>query len=53
MISYMCKYAPIEILEAFGTPVAIMDPHVTKFYAGGYADASEYVLFCQGGAGGF
>lgn len=31
MISYMCKYAPIEILEAFGTPVAIMDPHVTNF----------------------
>ncbi|MCC8141419.1 MAG: acyl-CoA dehydratase activase [Lachnospiraceae bacterium] len=31
MITYMCKYAPIEILEAFGTPVAIMEPDVANF----------------------
>ncbi len=31
MITYMCKYAPIEILEACGTPVIMMEPHVTNF----------------------
>ncbi len=31
MISYMCKYAPIEIIEAFRTPAVIMEPHVTNF----------------------
>lgn len=31
MITYICKYAPIEILEACGTPVIIMEPHVTNF----------------------
>ncbi len=31
MIAYMCKYAPIEILEAFDTPVVMMEPHVTNF----------------------
>ncbi|MCD7982129.1 MAG: acyl-CoA dehydratase activase [Clostridiales bacterium] len=31
MITYMCKYAPIEIIEAFGDTVALMEPHVTNF----------------------
>lgn len=31
MLAYMCKYAPIEIAEAFGTPVVMMEPHVTNF----------------------
>ncbi len=31
MIAYICKYAPIEIIEAFGTPAMIMEPHVTNF----------------------
>lgn len=31
MLAYMCKYAPIEIIEAFGTPVVMMEPHVTSF----------------------
>lgn len=31
MIAYMCKYAPIEIVEAFGTPVVMMEPYVTNF----------------------
>ncbi len=31
MITYICKYAPVEILEAFGTEVGIMDPDVTNF----------------------
>ncbi|MCD8365399.1 MAG: acyl-CoA dehydratase activase [Clostridiales bacterium] len=31
MLAYMCKYAPVEIIEAFGTPVAMMEPHVTNF----------------------
>ncbi len=31
MITYMCKYAPIEILEAFDAPAAIMEPEVTNF----------------------
>ncbi len=31
MIGYICKYTPIEILEAFGTPAAIMEPHVADF----------------------
>ncbi len=31
MITYMCKYAPIEIIEAFGDTVVMMEPHVTNF----------------------
>ncbi len=31
MIAYICKYAPIEIIEAFGTPAVIMEPHVSNF----------------------
>ncbi|MCC8017624.1 MAG: 2-hydroxyacyl-CoA dehydratase family protein, partial [Lachnospiraceae bacterium] len=31
MIAYMCKYAPIEIVEAFDTPVVLMEPHVANF----------------------
>ncbi len=31
MITYICKYAPIEILEAFGTSAAIMEPHAANF----------------------
>ncbi|MCD8151849.1 MAG: acyl-CoA dehydratase activase [Clostridiales bacterium] len=31
MIAYMCKYAPIEIVEAFDTPVILMEPHVANF----------------------
>ncbi len=31
MIAYMCKYAPIEIIEAFNTPVVMMEPKVTNF----------------------
>ena len=32
MIGYICKYAPIEIIEAFGTPTQLIEPdtaHVT------------------------
>ncbi len=31
MITYICKYAPIEILEAFGAEVAITEPRVANF----------------------
>ncbi len=31
MIAYLCKYTPIELLEAFGTPVKMMEPDVTNF----------------------
>ncbi len=31
MIAYMCKYAPIEIIEAFGDTAVIVEPHVTNF----------------------
>ncbi len=31
MIAYLCKYTPIELLEAFGTPVKRMEPDVTNF----------------------
>ncbi|MCC8029593.1 MAG: acyl-CoA dehydratase activase [Lachnospiraceae bacterium] len=31
MIMYMCKYAPIEIIEAFGNTVVLTEPHVTNF----------------------
>lgn len=31
MLTYMCKYAPIEILEAFGTPVIMMEPQAANF----------------------
>lgn len=31
MLAYMCKYAPIEIIQAFGSPVAMMEPQVTGF----------------------
>ncbi len=31
MIAYICKYVPIEIIEAFGTPAVIIEPHVTNF----------------------
>ena len=27
----MCKYVPVEILEAFGTEMILMEPHVTNF----------------------
>ena len=31
MLTYMCKYAPIEIIEAFGTPVMMMEPQAANF----------------------
>ena len=31
MLAYMCKYAPVEIIQAFGSTVVIMEPHVTNF----------------------
>ena len=31
MIGYMCKYAPIEILEACGAETALITPHVNEF----------------------
>ena len=31
MLVYMCKYAPVEIIQAFGSTVVIMEPHVTNF----------------------
>ncbi len=33
MIAYMCKYAPIEILEAFSTPVLMLEPRTNSFPA--------------------
>ncbi len=30
MIAYMCKYAPIEILHACGTPTVILEPKVSS-----------------------
>ncbi len=30
MIAYMCKYAPVEVLEACGASVAIMEPDVAN-----------------------
>ncbi len=44
MIAYMCKYTPIEILEAFDTPVAIMEPHVADFTQ---ADALMHPNMCS------
>ncbi len=31
MIGYICKYAPIEALEAFGEELVMIEPHVTNF----------------------
>ncbi len=31
MIAYMCKYAPIEIIEAFGDTAVIAEPHASNF----------------------
>lgn len=31
MLAYMCKYAPIEIIQAFGSTVVMMEPRVTNF----------------------
>ena len=31
MLAYMCKYVPIEIIQAFGSTVVMMEPHVTNF----------------------
>ena len=31
MIGYMCKYAPIEVLESFGEELVMIEPHVTNF----------------------
>lgn len=31
MLGYICKYVPVEILEAFGTEMILMEPHVTNF----------------------
>ncbi len=31
MLGYICKYAPVEVLEAFGETVELIEPHVTNF----------------------
>ena len=31
MIGYICKYAPVEILECMGTEVKRIEPSVTNF----------------------
>ncbi len=44
MIAYICKYAPIEILEACGAPMVIMEPHVANF---NQADALMHPNICS------
>ena len=44
MLTYMCKYAPIEIIQAFGSTVALMEPHVTGFTQ---ADALMHPNMCS------
>ncbi|MCD8300999.1 MAG: acyl-CoA dehydratase activase [Clostridiales bacterium] len=44
MIAYMCKYAPIEILEAFGDTAVIMEPHVANF---NHADSLMHPNICS------
>lgn len=31
MLGYICKYTPVEILEAFGEEIELVEPHVTNF----------------------
>ena len=44
MLAYMCKYAPIEIIESFGTPVMMIEPHVTNF---SQADTLMHANMCS------
>lgn len=31
MLGYICKYTPVEVLEAFGETMELMEPHATNF----------------------
>ncbi len=44
MIAYICKYAPVEILEACGTPTVIVEPDVANFTR---ADALMHPNMCS------
>lgn len=44
MIGYLCKYAPVEILEAFGETVQLLEPHVTDF---SQADSIMHANICS------
>jgi predicted CoA-substrate-specific enzyme activase len=44
MIGYLCKYAPVEILEAFGETVQLLEPHVTDFAR---ADSIMHANICS------
>ncbi len=44
MIGYICKYAPAEILEAFGETVELMEPKVTGF---SQADTHMHANICS------
>ena len=52
MIGYICKYAPVEILECMGTEVKRIEPSVTNFNQADMKNASQYLQLCQGSAGG-
>ena len=44
MLGYICKYTPIEIIEAFGTETQRMEPHVTNFHQ---ADTLMHANMCS------
>ena len=48
-IGYLCKYAPIEVLQSMGAEVERVMPEVTDF---SQADARKYVLLHQRRSGG-
>ncbi len=44
MLAYFCKYVPEELLQAFGTELVCMEPHVTNFTQ---ADALMHPNMCS------
>ena len=44
MLAYFCKYVPEELMQAFGTELVCMEPHVTNFTQ---ADALMHPNMCS------
>lgn len=44
MLAYFCKYVPEELLQAFGTELVCLEPHVTNFTQ---ADALMHPNMCS------
>lgn len=44
MLGYLCKYTPIEVIEAFGAEIERVEPHVTNF---NQADTLMHANMCS------